>query len=88
MDPGVCDLRCSFGVECETGQCIVGDLKGLLGAINETEEGFFYELKVAVVTRGHLECDVLDGMKFGGGLSGVAPNEFEYIGVSLLGHDA
>ncbi len=88
VNAGVGDLSRSFSVECDPGEGVGGDLKGLVGAVDESEEGFFDELEVAVVARGHFERDVLDGLEFGGSLGGVAPDEFEDIGIAFLGHDA
>ncbi len=88
VDSGVSDLSRSVGVKGDSCESVGGDLEGLLGAVDEPEERFFDQLKVAVVARGHLESDVLDGLELGGSLGGVAPDEFEDIGIALLGHDA
>lgn len=88
VDAGVGDLVSSLFVEGDAGEGVRRNLEGLVGAVDETEEGFFDELEVAVVAGGHFEGDVLDGLKFGGGLGGMASDEFKDIGVSFLGHDA
>lgn len=88
VDSGVGDLGGSIGVECDSGEGVSGNLQGLVGAVDESEERFFDQLEIAVVAGGHFERDVLDGLEVGGSLGTVGADEFEDIGVALLRHDA
>lgn len=88
VDSGVSDLLGTIFVEGDAGEGVGGDFEAHVGSVDEAEEGLFDELEVAVVAGGHFGGDGHDALEVGGGLGAVGAEEFEDVGVALLGHDA